>query len=81
MPDENGVVVEKLFEVVLLVLDVKGVGQQRMPVIKYVELCRDAVLVLELFAEEQLGVKLEFEMIAAQVLHIVFYHNLDGLSC
>lgn len=51
-----------------------------MPVVQGVELRCDAVLVLEALVEEQLGIKLEFEVIATQMLHIVFNHNLDGLT-
>lgn len=51
-----------------------------MPVVQGVELGCDAVLVLEALVEQQLWVKLELEVIAAEVLHVVFYHNLDGLS-
>jgi hypothetical protein len=35
---QDGVVVEKLFKVVLLLIYLEGVGQQRMPVVKCVKL-------------------------------------------
>ncbi len=50
-----------------------------MPVIQGVELRRDTVLVLEALVEQQLGVKLELEVVAAQMLHVVLDHNLDCL--
>lgn len=78
---EDGVVVEKLFESVLLVFNVEGVRQQRMPVIECVEFRGNAVLILELLVEKQLWVELEFEVVTAQVLHVVFDHYLDRLSC
>lgn len=81
MLQQDGVVVEKLLIVVLLVVNLKGIGQEWMPVIECVELRGDPVLVLELLAEKQLRVELEFEVIATQVLHVVFNHNLNGLSC
>lgn len=81
MFNEDGVVVEELFEVVLLLFDLKGVRQQRVPVIECVEFSCNAVLVLELLVEKQLRVELEFEVVATQVLHVVFDHNLDSLSC
>lgn len=62
-------------------MDVKGVGQQRVPVIERIEFSGNAVLVLKLLVEKQLGVELEFEVVTAQVLHVVFNHNLDSLSC
>lgn len=71
----------KLLVAVLSVLDVEGVGHQRVPVVKSVELRCDAVLILELLVEEQLRVELELEVVAAQMLHVVLDHNLDGLSC
>lgn len=79
--EEDGVVVEKLFEGVLLVFDVEGVGQQGVPVVERVEFSGNAVLILELLVEEELGVELEFEVVTAQVLHVVLDHDLDGLSC
>lgn len=74
------VVKDKLFVAVLLLLDVKTVRHQRVPVVQGVEFGCDAVLVLETLLEQQLRVKLELEVIAAQVLDVVFDHNLDGLS-
>ncbi len=72
---------DKLFVAVILLLNVEGIRHQRVPVVQGVELRRNAVLVLEALVEEQLGVKLELEVISAQVLHVVLDHNLDGLSC
>lgn len=59
----------------------KCVGHQRVPVVQGVELGRDAVLVLETLVEEELRVELELEVIAAEMLHVVLDHNLDGLTC
>lgn len=80
VPSHYRVVKDELFVAVLLLLDVKTVGHQWVPVIQGVEFGCDAVLVLEILLEQQLWVKLELEMIAAQVLDVVFDHNLDGLS-
>lgn len=71
---------DKLFVVVFFLLNVKCVRHQWVPVVQGVELGCNAVLVLEALVEQQLWVKLELEVIAAEVLHVVFYHNLDGLS-
>lgn len=81
MLQHDGVVVEELLEGVLLVVDVEGVGQQRVPVVQGVELSCDAVLVLEPLVEQQLRVKLQLEVVPTQVLHVVLYNNLDCLSC
>lgn len=81
VPSHHRVVKDKLFVAVLLPLDVKTVGHQWVPVVQGVEFGRDAVLVLEPLFEQQLRVKLELEVIAAQVLDVVFDHNLDGLAC
>lgn len=80
MPSHYRVVKDELLVAVLLLLDVETVGHQRVPVVQGVELGCDAVLVLETLLEQQLWVKLELEMVAAQVLDIVFDYNLDGLS-
>lgn len=63
-----------------LVLDLKCVRHQRVPVVQCVELRCDAVLILELLAEEELGVKLKLEVVAAQVLNVVLNHDFDGLT-
>jgi len=75
------VVVEELLESVLLVVYLEGVRQQWVPVVERIELGCNAVLVLKSLVEQQLGIKLEFEVVAAQVLHIVLNNNLDCLSC
>lgn len=80
VPSHYRVVEDELFVAVLLLLDVKTVGHQWVPVVQGVEFRCDAVLVLETLLEQQLRVKLEIEVIAAQVLHVVFDHNFDGLS-
>lgn len=80
MPSHYRVIEDKLFVAVLLLFDVKTVRHQRVPVVQGIEFRCDAVLILKTFLEQQLWVKLELEVIAAQVLHVVFDHNLDGLS-
>jgi len=72
---------DKLLVAVHLLLDVERLGHQRVPVVQGVELGGDAVLVLETLVEQQLRVKLELEVVAAQVLHVVLDHDLDGLTC
>ena len=47
--------------------------------VQLVELHGDAVAVLELGPEQQLWVELEPQEVAAQLLHVLLYHNLDGL--
>lgn len=76
---EHGGVVEKLLVAVLFPLDDEGVWHQPVPVIELVELHRDAIPVLELPPEQQLGVELEAEEVPAEVLHVVFNDDLDGL--
>lgn len=77
----DGVVVEELLESVFLVMDLEGVGQKRVPVVESVEFGCNAVLVLKSLVEQQLRIELEFEVVAAQVLHIVLDNDLDCLSC
>lgn len=81
MLGHDGGVEDKLLVAVICLLDVETIGHQRVPVVKGVELRRDAVLVLEALVKEQLGVKLEFEVIATQMLHVVLDHDFDGLTC
>lgn len=50
-----------------------------MPVIELVEFHRYAIPVLELCPEQQLGVKLEAQVVPAEVLNIVFNDDLNGL--
>lgn len=71
---------DKLLVVVFFLFNLKCVGHQRVPVVQSVELSCDAVLVLEALVEQQFWVKLELEVVAAKVLHVVFNHNLDCLS-
>lgn len=72
---------DKLLITVIFLLNVESIRHQWVPVVQGVELGCNAVLVLEALVEEQLGVKLELEVISAQVLHVVLDNNLDGLSC
>lgn len=80
MLGQNRVVKHKLVVAVDLVLDLKVVGHQRVPVIQSAEFRCDAVLVLEALIEEKLRVKLELEVVATQVLNIVLNHDFDGLT-
>lgn len=50
-----------------------------MPVVEMVELQGNAILVLELGAEQQLWVELELQEVATQLLHVLLDDNLDGL--
>lgn len=63
-----------------LVLDLKHVRHQGVPVVQRVELRRDAVLILEALTKEQLGVKLKLKMVAAQVLNVVLNNDFDGFA-
>lgn len=47
--------------------------------VELVELHGDPVAVLELGAEQQLGVELELQEIATQLLHVLLDDDLDGL--
>lgn len=75
------VVKHKLVVAVDLILDLKVVGHQRVPVIQSVEFRSNAVLVLEALTEEKLWVKLELEVVATQMLNVVLDHDFDGLTC
>lgn len=76
---EHGGVEQELLVAVLLGAHLEGVGHERVPVVELVELHGDAVAVLELGAEQQFRVKLQPQEVAAQLLHVLLNHNLDGL--
>lgn len=80
MIGEDGSVEDKLLVGVDLLLDVEVIGHEWVPVVECVKLRGNTILVLELLIEEQLRVKLELEVVATQVLHIVFDDNFDGLT-
>lgn len=65
----------------LLSVYVEAVGHQRVPVVELAELQRDAVPVLEMRVKQQGGVKLQLQKVAAQVLHILLYHDSNRLAC
>lgn len=71
---------DKLLVVIFFLFNVKCIGHQRVPVVQGVEFRCNAVLVLKALVEQQFWVKLELEVVAAKVLHVVFDHDLDGLS-
>lgn len=75
-----GVVEEKLRVCIDLVLDFKRVRHQRVPVVKSVELRRNAVLILELLAEEEFRVERQLEVVATQVLNVLLNDDFDGLT-
>lgn len=76
---EHGGVEQELLVAVVLGAHLEGVGHERVPVVELVELHGDTVAILELGAEQQLGVKLQPQEVAAQLLHVFLNHNLDGL--
>lgn len=49
--------------------------------VEVAELQGDSIAVLETCIEEQLWVKLQVQHVATQVLHILFYYNVDDLTC
>lgn len=75
------VVVEELLKSVLLVMYLKSVRQKWVPVVQGIEFSCNSVLVLESLVEQKLRIELEFEVVATQVLHVIFNNNLDCLSC
>lgn len=77
---ENGGVVDELLVRELVAVNHKAVGHQRVPVVELAELQSDAVPVLEVGIKEQGGVELQAQQVSAQVLHILLYHYLDGLT-
>lgn len=76
-----GVVVEELLESVLLVMDLKSVRQKWVPVVQSIEFSCNSVLVLKTLVEQKLRIKLQFEVVATQVLHVIFNNYLDRFSC
>lgn len=77
---ENGGVVEELLVRVLVAINHKAVRHQRVPVVELAELQSDAVPVLEVGIKEQGGVELQAQQVSAEVLHVLLYHYLDGLT-
>lgn len=77
---EDGGVVEKLLVRQLVSVDDKGVGHQRVPVVEVAELQSDAVPVLEVGIEEQGGIELQLQHVAAEVLHVLLDHYFYGLT-
>lgn len=76
---QHGGVEQELLVAVVLGAHLEGVRHERVPVVEMVELHGNAVLVLELDAEQQLRVELELQEVAAQLLHVLLDHDLDGL--
>jgi len=68
-----------VLEGVLVSADVDGGGHERVPVVQVVELGGDPVLVLEGLPEEELRPEEELVVVAAEVLHVVFDHDLDRI--
>lgn len=60
--------------------DVETVRHERVPVVKLIKLHSNAVLVLELWGEQQRGIKVELQPVTTQMLHIVLDHNTNGLT-
>ncbi len=58
----------------------EAVGHQGVPVVELAELQRDTVTVLELGVKQQGGIKLQLQLVSTEVLHILLYHYLYGLT-
>lgn len=78
---EEGAVVDELRVRDVLPVDEEAVRHERVPVVEVGELQSDAVAVLETCVEEQGGIELEVQQVTTQVLHVLFYYNVDSLSC
>ena len=70
-----------VLEGVHLPADVEAVGHEGVPVVQMVELRGNPVLVLERLAEQELGSEQELVVVAAEVLDVVLYDDLDRLPC
>ena len=77
---EHGGVIQELGVGDFLSVDEEAVGHQRVPVVEMAELHGDAVIVLKTHIEEQGGIELEIQQVTAQVLHVLFYDDLDDLA-
>lgn len=77
---DYGVVEEKLGVCIDLVLNLKHVRHQRVPVVQRVEFRCDTVLILEPLAEEELRVELELEVVATQVLNVFLNDDFNCLT-
>lgn len=75
-----GVVEEELGVCIDLVLNLKGVRHQWVPVVQRVELRRDPVLILEPLAEEELRVELKLEVVATQVLDVFLNDDFNRFT-
>lgn len=77
---QHGGVVDELVVAVLLVLDGKAVWHQRVPMVELVEFHSNAVPVLELHPKKELWIELQAQVVATEMLDIVFNYDFDGLT-
>lgn len=77
---EEWSVVEELPMRHFVAINEETVRYQGVPVVKLAELQRDAVTILELGVKQHYGVKLQFQKVSAELLHVLLYHYLYRLS-
>lgn len=77
---EDGGIVEELRVGDLSSVNKETVRHEWVPVVQLVKLHRDAILVLELCVEEQGWIELQLQVVAAQVLHVVFDHDPNSFT-
>lgn len=77
---EDGGVVHKLGVWNIISINKEAVRHQWVPVVEVVELQSDAVAVLEKLIKKQRGIELQLKQVATQLLHVVFYYDVDYLA-
>lgn len=76
---EEGGVVHKLGVRDVISINEEAVRHQWVPVVEVAELQSDAVAVLETLIEKQRGVELQLKQVTTQMLHVLFYYDVDYL--
>ena len=64
----------------LVSINKEAVGHQGVPVVELAELQSNAVAVLKLGVKQHGGIKLQLQQVSTEVLHVLLYHDFDGLT-
>lgn len=63
----------------MISINEEAVRHQWVPVVEVAELQSDAVAVLETLIEKQGGIELQLKQVTTQMLHVLFYYDVDYL--
>lgn len=79
LEDRHGVK-SHVHDAIIGLVDSDAVGDERVPVVEVVELCVDAVVVLEVGAVGEVRLKGEAQVVLTEMLHVVLNGDLDDLA-